>query len=114
MLSTTLSKMDYIPFNKLFKISGRYSLNDDFYIDNFSEDNQLTAKIIDDCILTVLYSVGKPLFSDYKESMFKFMRSNDEYQDIEHYLYESGLNIKHIDLVGVQGKVSNQNFVKNW
>ena len=42
------------------------------------------------------------------------MRRNDEYIDIEHFLYNSGVPIKHIDLVGVQGKVSNENILKSW
>lgn len=48
-----------IPFTRLFKISGRYSLNSYFQLDNFSKDSFTFNKLLkgSTCHPTVLYSI---------------------------------------------------------
>jgi hypothetical protein len=47
------------PFTRLFKLSGRYSLNSYFHLDNFSKDSFVLNKVLKGsvCHPTVLYSV---------------------------------------------------------
>jgi len=100
-LLTISKKLENIPFNKVFKISGRYYLNDNFNIDNFGSD--ITGNIIkDEYLLNILYSVDKNIFIHYK-NLFTHLINNNITYDIEHYLFLSDLKINTIEKLGVSG-----------
>jgi hypothetical protein len=100
-LLTISKKLENIPFNKVFKISGRYYLNDNFNIDNFGSD--ITGNIIkDEYLLNVLYSVDKNIFIHYKNLLAHLINNNIKY-DIEHSMFISDLKINTIQKLGVSG-----------
>ena len=104
LLSTIISNIEKFPFSHLIKLSGRYYLNDKFELDNLLKDSISAQVVNDECILTVCYSIYKDTIDEFKENLFKFIRTEDQMNDIEHHIYSSGIRINHIETIGVSGK----------
>jgi len=65
-------KNNYIKFNRLFKISGRYYLNESFNKNNYDTNDKFTFKMYGpDSGSTVLYSVPFLQFESYIENIIK-------------------------------------------
>lgn len=105
-----------IPFKQLIKISGRYSLDNNFNLKNFPS-NRITARYIDPFgsksertpICTTLYSIPKCEMSRYKDTIdYCFENLKDgRVDDIEKIIFlnmEKDLNF--IPIVGISGYVS--------
>jgi hypothetical protein len=97
-------------FNRLFKISGRYFLNDNFDEKNYSQ-NDFTFLNQQDCFVTVLYSVPYELLSDYSTGLDKSIKYYETRGPIgletllPNYLFPKKL----IKVLGVQGLVAINN-----
>lgn len=120
----------HLRYNRIFKISGRYKLND-----NFNYFSHLEAKdkvlILNPCISQYAYnpSANLGLFSQYMTRLWSFdssilfdicrtydkmeknileMIENKSVGDIEHFLYKN-LNknlVSHIDKIGIEGFIA--------
>jgi hypothetical protein len=109
-------KIEKLSFNKFIKISGRYQLNSNFNIDNFTTD--ICGTFCNDgydneCFLTVLYSVHKDTFKEYID-LFSYLKNDNIKYDIEHSMSESGIKINKIDKIGVQGYIYNSLEIVEW
>jgi len=101
-LLSVVNKLQKYDFDKIFKISGRYYLNGNFNINNFTNE-YISGKIIGDTFFTTLYSVPKKELIDYKNILELFLINKNYYIDIEHHIYSFYKNLKNIDVVGVEG-----------
>ena len=110
--------IDKQPFKYLIKISGRYTLNDAFVESNYVDNDKICATVVDDrCILTVLYSIPKNLVGFINEKLGEFLQTDVEaikFTDIEHFIYETGVRIKHVEIVGCSGKMALSNEELTW
>jgi hypothetical protein len=80
LAATEFIKQRKLLFRRLFKISGRYFLNDNFNIDLFT-DTEYTCKT-DGCnVITVLYSVPYVMFDHY----IWVLHDVDKYVSIHHH-----------------------------
>jgi hypothetical protein len=109
-------KIEKLSFNKFIKISGRYQLNSNFNIDNFTTD--ICGTFCNDgydneCLLTILYSVHKDTFKEYID-LFSYLKNDNIKYDIEHSISESGIKINKIDKIGVQGYIYNSLEIVEW
>ena len=98
-LSHIVNKLENYSFNKLFKITGRYRLNDNFNIDNFSSEF-ISGKKLHDAFYTMLYCVPKIQIHEYKNILKSFLQLKETWIDIEHHMYVQK-NIKEIYLLGI-------------
>jgi hypothetical protein len=104
-LLSVVNKLQTYDFNKIFKISGRYYLNENFNINNFT-DEFISGKIINSAFFTSLYSVPKKEFVEYKNLLELFLKNNIPWVDIEHHIhnfYKNIKNVKNIDVIGLEG-----------
>lgn len=101
-LLSVVNKLQKYDFDKIFKISGRYYLNENFNISNFTNES-ISGKIIDGGFFTALYSVPKKELIEYKNILELFLINKISYIDIEHHIYSSYKNLKNIDVIGVEG-----------
>ncbi len=99
-----------IQFRRLFKISGRYFLNDSFNSSKFSEESFTFRTPFPNsvCNPTVLYSVPSSLLEHFREGL---LRSDEEFRQRTHIMYELSMpkqmNPKQcIDSCGVSGYVA--------
>jgi hypothetical protein len=112
-LWSTFNKLEQYDFNKIFKISGRYYLNEYFDIRYFKDDF-LSGKVINDVFYTVLYSVPKKIFLEFKNILELFLINNISQLDIEHHLYSYFKNINHINFLGVGGCETSSRIESSW
>ena len=121
--------------NRLFKITGRYTLNDHFDIDNYLDDNHVCAQVFDNnteetpsenhsynitlnekpsyrpkyCMNTTIYSIPPCLRITHLNAVISSLRylQSNPYQDLEHALYAHlEKDIYHnIPRLGIQGTV---------
>jgi len=104
-LLSVVNKLQKYDFDKIFKISGRYYLNENFNINNFTNES-ISGKIIGDAFFTSLYSVPKKEFVEYKRLLELFLQNNCPSIDIEHhiqYFYKNIKNVENIDVIGLEG-----------
>ena len=77
-------------FSKMYKLSGRYYLTDEFSIDNFSDEKitlrRSTWKPERLCMVTVLYSVPRGQYDTYVVALENSLTIPN---DIEHSLFQS-------------------------
>ncbi len=99
-----------VPFSRLFKISGRYYLNDSFNSDHFSTQNYCFRKPFPNsvCNPTVVYSVP---FQKIRNFLVGLYKSAEEFEHTNQIMYEismpSQMNPKDcIDCCGVSGYVA--------
>ena len=106
--AVTYIKEHRIPFQRLFKISGRYYLNSSFSKIKYAM-NDYSFKMYDDHSgSTVLYSVSNQLLDDFESTLQKIIRM---YQTKGSYGYETLLPVmcqpkKLIETLGVCGYVA--------
>jgi hypothetical protein len=122
----------YSDINFLFKISGRYYLNDNFNINNF-DSNKINARKIDtkndpneqNYNSNVLYSTNPDFCHVTNLFCFPFLKSiticecldnylkNAEGKDVEHILFKNCNDINNVIELGVSGnQAPNGKFVK--
>jgi hypothetical protein len=92
-------KLENYNFNKLFKITSRYSLNNNFNIENFSSEF-ISGKKSEDAFYTMLYCVPKIQIHEYKNILTSFLLVKQQHIDIEHHIYAQQ-NIQEIHLLGI-------------
>jgi hypothetical protein len=96
-----------VQFNRLFKISGRYFLNDQFIKSRFSETVYTFRRKVDGTNSTVLYSVPYALLNHY---LAQLKRCSDVYArqviGYEIVLPSGCTPMCEIEIVGVSGKVA--------
>lgn len=98
-LSDIVNKLENCNFNKLFKITGRYRLNNNFNIENFSSEF-ISGKKSEDAFYTMLYCVPNIKIQQYKNILKSFLQLKKQWIDIEHHIYDQE-NIYEISLLGI-------------
>jgi hypothetical protein len=96
-----------IAFRRLFKLSGRYFLNESFDNTKFADD-KYTFRTYPSCICTVLYSVPYSLFSNFTEQIIYccgFYKTNLP-TGLETFLPYRCMPRYHIEQLGVSGNVA--------
>jgi hypothetical protein len=108
----TLKVVEYllanaIEFNRLFKISGRYYLNEQFNAAAFSSDAYTFHKVQSGTRSTVLYSVPFPLLSHFHTVLLHcnavYARQVIGYEVV---LPQQCTPVHSLDVMGVSGKVA--------
>lgn len=97
-----------IKFNRLFKISGRYFLNESFNKNNYETNNKFTFKMYGpDSGSTVLYSVPFSQFESYIENIIKLCNYylNNPPTGLETLMPNMCLPRNNIEILGVSGYV---------
>jgi hypothetical protein len=96
-----------IQFNRLFKISGRYFLNDQFLKSRFSETVYTFRRKVDGTNSTVLYSVPYAQMAHYYTALIQTCEVyNHHIIGYEIVLPSRCTPMTEIDVVGVSGKVA--------
>lgn len=99
--------LEVYPFDnvkRLFKISGRYRLNDNFNHDNY-DNNENNFKRISCGFATTLYKIEYPYFFDYIQAIEKSVPLMRRGYGVEMVLGGFMPHIKEIDLLGIEGLV---------
>lgn len=94
-------------FSNLFKITGRYWLNDNFKLSNYNyEDNIFLSIKQSKVVSTRFYKISNEYITTFKNKLSNEVK-NDVMKgiSIEHSFYNN-LNYKHIDLLGLSGNIS--------
>ena len=94
-------------FDNIFKICGRYFLNENFDYEKFVNDrNVITIK--DDHMCTMLYKVSKNHFNSYKEFIMneKAFERGEMFEKVMLNNYFINTQYNHHDKLGVEGMVS--------
>lgn len=103
---------------RIFKLSGRYVLNDDFddcVFDCCVYDSMYGQICRDECVLTVLFCLPYSMLKEFIELLLNFIRdSKYAYSDIEHYLFDEIKKITHVPIIGVEGKVAVEYETRKW
>lgn len=86
-------------FDKILKISNGYYLNNDFSINNFSNEF-ISGKILDNKFENILYSVPKKEIDEYINILDSFLNSNST--DIETFIPLLYKKINNINLLGIK------------
>lgn len=108
-----------INISNLFKISGRYFLNDHFDLTQYINDFNIFKQITDGgsytntpCYYSFFYKIDKKYLLEYvnvfKNNVCKLGTNRDDYHcDMEHFLctYFKD-NIKYIDVLGISGNIA--------
>jgi hypothetical protein len=100
-------KENNIEFNRFFKISGRYYLNENFSKNNYSITEFTFRKVAPDTAYTVLYSVPSSLFDTYNniiDECLKVYKRNDRI-GFETLLPMKCNPLHDIEILGVEGFV---------
>lgn len=94
-------------FDMLFKLSGRYELNENFNIDNIDPTLYNLRKFNDKHVSTVMYGIPSCFFSEFQE-IFSRLKSGFMSQDIEHTLYNviPKEKVNWLNEIGVQGNIA--------
>ena len=129
-LLNVLNKINFenMDFDKVFKISGRYSLNNNYNINNFNGENLIICnKYIpfrgdDQHPNTVLFCINKNYISNFKNSLERMKKDYIKYENSEEYknkditgipFFEKIIveynNVTLIPLAGVCGWISSYN-----
>ena len=100
-----------INFNRLFKISGRYFLNENFVQENYVTDNFTFMRYSVDSGSTVLYSVPYSLFGTYTSKISDCVRfyENGPAQGLETLIPMMCSPVNLIKTLGVSGYVAVKN-----
>lgn len=116
-IDTAFQTYDFEKYDLVFKISGRYFLNDSFNIQNFSKSSISVLKLKNEAgVCTRLWSFSGNLFEEIKENwriVLKTMLDKfkaDENTDIEECLYLALLKNKpytSVNKLGISGIVNN-------
>jgi hypothetical protein len=95
---------DFRKYDNVFKISGRYFLNEKFNLSDYNNSG-ITARYIKNAQITALWAFSGDYFKEVSEKWIDVLRnintkwSNDELTDIEHEMYS---------VFGVQNNVSSE------
>lgn len=95
---------DFSKYDTVFKISGRYFLNEKFNLSNYNNSG-ITARYIKNGQITALWAFSGDYFKEVSEKWIDVLKninakwSNDELTDIEHEMYS---------VFGVQNNVSSE------
>ncbi len=101
-------KENNIEFKRLFKISGRYFLNEHFSKDNYSLEEFSFKKVAPDTGSTVLYSVPYCLFDEFNKAIDHtiYVYSINDRIGFEALLPMACNPLQHVETLGVAGYVS--------
>jgi len=105
-------KKDII-YDNLYKISGRYKINNNFNYDNFNNNNCIFLKQNENNVSTVLYKITK----EYTKELYEYLILNYnkmveciQYETLINSFIEKKINnIIYVNKLGIEGKVSVSN-----
>jgi hypothetical protein len=103
-LQVVFKLYDFSKYDTVFKISGRYFLNEGFSLSTYNNSG-ITARYIKNAQITALWSFSGDYFKEVSEKWIDVLKninakwSNDELTDIEHEMYS---------VFGVQNNVSSE------
>jgi hypothetical protein len=90
----------------LFKISGRYTLTDDFDLSQFSKNAITAYKFDNGGVSTVLYSVPECLFDTFQNMLKECIKQTwNQFISIEEKLFQGCQSMQVVSPIGVQGLV---------
>ena len=89
---------------RLYKISGRYRLNDNFNYTNY-DNNENNFKRISCGFATTLYKIEYPYFFDYIQALEKSVPLMRQGYGVEMVLGGFMPHVKEIELLGIEGLV---------
>lgn len=94
-------------FDVMFKLSGRYELNNKFNIHNIDSTRYNLRKFNDQCVSTVMYGVPSCFFDEF-QSILQQIHSEPMHQDIEHTMYCAipKNKVNWMKELGVQGYIA--------
>jgi hypothetical protein len=102
-------KKDII-YDNLFKISGRYKINNNFNYDNFNNNNCIFLKYDVNNVSTVLYKITKKYTKELYEYLilnYNKMKECIQYEILINSFIEKKINnIIYVNKLGIEGKVS--------
>jgi hypothetical protein len=108
LLLSAIKKFDDIgQFDNIFKISGRYFLNDNFFIERFDNDMNI-FRVYPDRYATYLYKIHKSHFTDYVEALnksLKYIAEGIEVALFTVYPPKDKVNV-NIPQIGISGHVA--------
>ena len=106
-----LDNIDDLKFDNLFKISGRYLLNNNFNYDKYVNENNIFKRDINNTnskyYFTCLYKISNNNFNNYFNKinlLFKDEKLNESYEIILPRILE--YNFKEIDTLGITQNIS--------
>ena len=94
-------------FDVVFKLSGRYELNEKFNIQNVDPTRYNLRKFNDQCASTVMYGVPSCFFDEF-QVILEQVNMGSIHQDIEHTLYNiiPKDKVNWMNEIGVQGHIA--------
>lgn len=94
-------------FDVVFKLSGRYELNEKFNIQNVDPTRYNLRKFNDQHVSTVMYGIPSCFFDEF-QSIFEQVHVGPMHQDIEHTLYSviPKDKVNWMNEIGVQGHIA--------
>lgn len=94
-----------IDFKYLFKISGRYRLNDSFIYENFLNESNNFKLINKKSAHTFLYKICRKYINEYKDALLSVILScNGKKYGMEDVLFiKLSCDIKYVDNLGITG-----------
>ena len=94
-------------FDFVFKLSGRYELNEKFNIQSVDSTKYNLRKFNDQHVSTVMYGIPSCFFDEF-QSIFEQVHARPMHQDIEHTLYNviPKDKVNWMNEIGVQGHIA--------
>ncbi len=108
LLYKFMNEFDLSDYDNLFKLSGRYYLNDNFIFQNFDSPNNIFGGV-EKVVSTRLFKIYKTYFEDFKTALEKTYPIMLKGESIEYVLHKYISNKKYIKILGVEGNVAVDN-----
>jgi len=108
LLSKFMNEFDLSDYDNLFKLSGRYYLNDNFIFQNFDSPNNI-FRSYGEGVSTRLFKIYKTHFEEFKIALEKTYPIMLKGESIEYVLHKYISNKKYINILGVEGNVAVDN-----
>lgn len=99
-----------IKYDNLFKISGRYKLNNNFIYEKFNNNNSIFLKCDENNVSTILYKIT----NNYTIELLNFLKLNNDnmknciqYETLINFFVNNKItNVIYINKLGVEGKIA--------